>query len=62
MTDFAYAPQYLAPPAAPRIWPAVRYAGVLLVWLGFTLVRPRLGLEIFAQRRASSPLRRSIRE
>ncbi len=62
MTDFAYAPQRLAPMSIPRIWLAIRYAGVLLVWLGFTLVRPRLGLEIFAQRRASSPLRRTIRE
>ena len=61
MTDFAYAPQTLAPLPAFRIWPAIRYAGVLLVWLCFTLVRPRLGLEIFAQRRPDSPLRRSIR-
>lgn len=62
MTDFAFAPQYLAPSFSPRIWPAIRYAGVLLVWLGLTLVRPRLGLEILAQRRPDSPLRRSIRE
>ncbi len=62
MTDFAYAPQRLAPLPTVRIWPAIRYAGVLLVWLGLTLVRPRLGLEIFAQRRPDSPLRRGIRE
>lgn len=62
MTDFAFAPQHYAPLSRPRIWPAIRYAGVLLVWLGLTLVRPRLGLEIFAQRRSDSPLRRSIRE
>ena len=62
MTDFAYAPQTFAPLPSLRIWPAIRYAGVLLVWLGFTLIRPRLGLEIYAQRRAGSPLRRSIRE
>ena len=62
MTDFAYAPQYITPVVAPRIWPAIRYGGVLLVWLGLTIIRPRLGLEIFAQRRPDSPLRRSIRE
>lgn len=62
MTDFAYAPQQLAPLAPIRIWPKIRYAGVLLVWLGFTILRPRLGLQIFAQRRADSPLRREIRE
>jgi hypothetical protein len=62
MTDFAYSPQRFAPLPSIRIWPTIRYGGVLLVWLGFTLIRPRLGLEIFAQRRASSPLRRSIRE
>jgi hypothetical protein len=61
MTDFAYAPQRLAPLPSVRIWPAIRYAGVLLVWLGLTAIRPRLGLEIFAQRRSDSPLRRSIR-
>ncbi len=62
MTDFAYAPQNLAPLNPPRIWPAIRYAGVLLVWLGLILVRPRLGLEIFANRRENSPLRRSNRK
>jgi hypothetical protein len=62
MTDFAYAPQRFTPLPSLRIWPAIRYAGVLLVWLGFTLVQPRLGLEILAQRRPNSPLRRSIRE
>ena len=61
MTDFAYAPQSLAPLAIPRIWPAIRYAGVLLVWLGLTLVRPRLGWEIFQSRRPDSPLRRNNR-
>ena len=61
MTDFAYAPQRLAPLLSLPIWPAIRYGGVLLVWLGLTLVRPRLGLEIFTQRRPDSPLRRSIR-
>lgn len=60
MTDFAYAPQRLAPLAGPRIWPAIRYGGVLLVWLALTLVRPRLGLEIFARRRPDSPLRRNF--
>jgi hypothetical protein len=60
MTDFAYAPQSLNVLTPVRIWPAVRYAGVLFVWAAFTLIQPRLGWEIFAQRRANSPLRRSI--
>lgn len=62
MTDFAYAPQHLEPLNAPRIGPAIRYAGVLLVWLVFTAIRPRRGWEIFKSRRADSPLRRSIRK
>ena len=61
MTDFAYAPTQLRPLTAPSIRPAIRYAGVLLVWLGLTAIRPRLGLEIFTQRRSDTPLRRSIR-
>jgi hypothetical protein len=61
MTDFAYAPQQLAPLTNIRIWPSIRYAGVLLTWVVFTLIQPRLGWEIFVQRRPDSPLRRSIR-
>ncbi len=61
MTDFAYAPQHLRFFTAPRIWPAIRYAGVLLVWAAFTLIQPCLGWKIMAERRSDSPLRRSIR-
>jgi hypothetical protein len=60
MTDFAYAPQTLRALTPPRIWPAIRYAGVLLVWAAFTLVQPRLGWKIMTERRTNSPLRRSI--
>ena len=37
---------------------AVRYAGVLAVWSGLLLVRPRLAQEILRERRADSPLPR----
>ena len=61
MTAYAYAPQsmppLLPPPAVPA-WRPLRYAGVIVVWLGVTAVRPSLGLEIYRQRRANSPLRR----
>lgn len=42
----------------PRIMPAVRYAGVLAVWVGLFLIRPNLALQIYRERRADSPLRR----
>lgn len=61
MTDFAYAPTQLRPLTAPSIRPAIRYAGVLLVWLAFTALRPRQGWEIFRSRRPDSPLRRRNR-
>ena len=60
MTDFAYAPQHLDPLQAPGIGPAIRYAGVLLVWLAFTAIAPRRGWEIFRSTRADSPMRRRI--
>jgi hypothetical protein len=53
----------LDPIAAPspyvvwRLWRAVRYAGVLGVWLGLCVIRPRLALQIFSERRETSPLR-----
>ena len=36
----------------------VRYTGVLAVWSGLLLVRPRLALELLHERRADSPLPR----
>ena len=57
MTEFAYAPQAVILPNR-RLSDAIRYGGVLTVWLGLTVIRPSLGLEIYRQRRANSPLRR----
>jgi hypothetical protein len=37
---------------------ALRYAGVLAVWAGLALIRPRLALQIWRERRADSPLGR----
>jgi hypothetical protein len=37
---------------------AVRYAGVLAVWLVLALVRPRLAIDIFVNRRPDSPIPR----
>lgn len=36
----------------------VRYAGVLLVWLGLLAVNPPLAWDIFRNRRADSPIPR----
>ncbi|HEX7760524.1 MAG TPA: hypothetical protein VF459_13535 [Caulobacteraceae bacterium] len=37
---------------------SIRYAGVLGVWLGLLVIRPRLALDIFRHRRADSPIPR----
>jgi hypothetical protein len=37
---------------------ALRYAGVLAVWLGLLVIRPMLALEIFRDRRPDSPIPR----
>jgi hypothetical protein len=37
---------------------ALRYLGVLAVWAALALVRPRLALRIWRERRTDSPLRR----
>ena len=42
-----------------RVVRAVRYAGVLAVWAGLAVIRPRLALDILRHRRADSPLRRA---
>ena len=56
MSQFTYAPQTAIMPLRHH-WARVRYGGVLVVWLGLMLVCPNLGLEIYRQRRAESPLR-----
>ena len=37
---------------------ALRYAGVLAVWAGLALIRPKLAWEILRERRGDSPLGR----
>jgi len=37
---------------AERAGDALRYAGVLLVWAGLAMIRPRLALQILRERRA----------
>jgi hypothetical protein len=69
MTDIAMTQFFDAPvrsasvrrtrPGRPSgLWGSVNYAGVLLVWTGLFLIRPRLALKIMAERRADSPLPR----
>jgi hypothetical protein len=41
---------------------AVRYAGVLAVWLILALIRPGLALDIFVNRRPDSPIPRRRRQ
>ncbi|WP_091740034.1 hypothetical protein [Phenylobacterium immobile] len=41
-----------------RLHSTVRYAGVLAVWGALLIIRPRLALQIFHERRPDSPLRR----
>ncbi len=57
MTQFTYAPQTVILPNR-RVSEAIRYGGVLMIWLGLTAVRPKLGMEIYRCRRPDSPLRR----
>ena len=48
-------------PAAARLKGALRYTAVHAVWAGFLIIRPRLAVQIFRERRADSPLRRRRR-
>jgi hypothetical protein len=57
VTNFAYAPQTVILPKR-RALDAIRYGGVLTVWLGLTALYPSLGMDIYQRRRADSPLRR----
>ena len=52
----------VARPGRPAgVWGSVSYVGVLLVWAGLFLIRPRLALRIMAERRADSPIPRFAR-
>lgn len=53
-----YAPPLYRRSLADRLFGAVRYAGVLTVWLALFAVRPGLALDIFRNRRADSPIPR----
>jgi hypothetical protein len=44
--------------SAERLADAARYAGVLAVWVGLALIRPRLAIRILRERRSDSPLNR----
>ena len=44
--------------ALPIALGAVRYLGVLTVWLALLAIRPRLAIDIFRHRRPDSPIPR----
>ncbi|PVM87398.1 DNA damage-induced SOS-independent cell division inhibitor A [Caulobacter endophyticus] len=69
MTDIAMTQFFDAPvrsaavrrarPGRPTgVWGSISYAGVLLVWAGLFVIRPRLALRVMAERRADSPIPR----
>ena len=64
MTDYAMpqfqpAPRRAARPGRPAgLYGAIHYAGVLAVLAGLFVVRPRLAIAVFRQRRPDSPIRR----
>lgn len=69
MTDIAMTQYFDAPvrsasvrrtrPGRPAgLWGSISYAGVLLVWAGLFVIRPRLALRVMAERRADSPIPR----
>ena len=43
----------------PTLSGSIRYLGVIIVWLGLMLIRPRLAWRIFENRRADSPIPRA---
>ncbi|KSB91399.1 hypothetical protein AS593_11030 [Caulobacter vibrioides] len=52
-------PVRVARPGRPAgLWGSISYAGVLLVWAGLFVIRPRLALRVMAERRADSPIPR----
>jgi hypothetical protein len=59
MTTFDYATDFSpSPRRRGRLAGAARYVLVLTVWAGLFLVRPRLAMEIFRERRTDSPIPR----
>lgn len=53
----------IAVPECPPAWPMsrrvdLRYLGVLAIWAGLFVIRPRLALLVLAERRADSPIPR----
>jgi hypothetical protein len=58
MTDFAMPLRFSAVRASGRRPLTPAYLGVLLVWAGLFLIRPRLALKLFSERRADSPIPR----
>ncbi|PLR25568.1 hypothetical protein SGCZBJ_10980 [Caulobacter zeae] len=67
MTQFFDAPARSASvrrtrPGRPAgLWGSISYAGVLLIWAGLFVIRPRLALRVMAERRADSPIPRFSR-
>ena len=70
MTDIAmpslfqpapHAARFVRPGRPGGLVGSLNYAGVLLVWAMLFLVRPNLALQVFAERRADSPIRRRDR-
>ena len=66
MTDFALSPTVFTPRAVRPGRPgglvgAAHYGLVLLVLAGLFVVRPRLAIQVFRERRADSPIRRDWR-
>lgn len=64
MQAAAVADRFVCWPKSPldKAQDAVRYAGVLAVWLILALIRPRLAMDIFVNRRADSPIPRLARQ
>lgn len=60
----AVADGFVCWPKSPlkRAQDAARYAGVLAVWVVLALIRPRLALDIFVNRRPDSPIPRRRRQ
>jgi hypothetical protein len=63
-TAAAVADGFVCWPKSPleKAQDALRYLGVLTVWLTLALVRPRLAFDIFVNRRPDSPIPRLRRQ
>jgi hypothetical protein len=47
-------PRNFGKDSSERLADAVRYAGVLAVWVGLAVIRPRLAFQILKERRSAS--------